>query len=313
MYFYFSSKDQVAVRLSGGYFCVLGGDAVRVNLENPKNTLVEILPLNGKHDGIYFLLDDNFLDSPINGVTVTDLKGAYAVSVSLSEKVDEFKVLFQERFNFGLATVFLDGNLKISIDTERESFVESLPIVTSNIKIETLSLYGENFIAVILEKDGYYISVYAVTSTLRRVFDGKFYDYRLSPDFTLIKKYSDIKKHKIELSFIYDGEKFIEKNRRVSHEKEPKNLNQKIIPYAFLEDFLVGDSIDEYLSGNVLENKDKLKDYFGDFLGIAPPKDHRNINEVGLVYKKKENVYYIDYFTFEFDRDKICNLKKCEN
>lgn len=316
MYFYFSSKTKVAVKLGGTFFSILGGDGVRVNIENPENTLVEILPLNGNADGINFLLDENFLCSPPSGVTVTDLRGAYSIFINLVQKTEGFKILLQEKLNSYLVTVFSDGNIKVSIDGVNGSFTDSLPFNISQVSVKEFIDNGENFIAFIQQSEEYFITVYrAVDHTFKKVFDGKFSSYSLSPVFTTTKNLCDVKKHQITCSYAFNEDRFVETDLKISHKKSPPygGYIEKIIPYVFLEDLFVGENIDDYLSQNVLENKDKLKGYLGDFIGITPPKEHRTIDEIGLIYKRKDRVYYVDYFNFELENGKICNIKKCEH
>ena len=88
------------------------------------------------------------------------------------------------------------------------------------------------------------------------------------------------------------------------------DINEKLVPYAMLEELLVGGNVKPYLTGTVLENCDKLPSFFGDFIGVMPPPFFRNSQEVGLIYKNATNKYTVEYFTFEYTEKKLSGIKK---
>ena len=71
----------------------------------------------------------------------------------------------------------------------------------------------------------------------------------------------------------------------------------------------MGGCVDSFLCENVKKNADKLKAYLGEFIGVIPPPIFRRPDEVGVVLGDG-NGYKVDYFTFDFERGKICNIKK---
>ena len=87
-----------------------------------------------------------------------------------------------------------------------------------------------------------------------------------------------------------------------------EKLPDLLIPYLFLEDFSAGEDFSEYLSDDINKNADKLGGFFGNFLGVFPPPLFRNQDEVGLIYKIKENLFETKYFTFHLDDKKISNI-----
>ena len=67
--------------------------------------------------------------------------------------------------------------------------------------------------------------------------------------------------------------------------------------------------MEEYLDDALKEKKGLLKDYLGDFLGITPPPPFVERDKIGLIYKKSENNYFVNYISFELSNGKIINLK----
>ena len=98
----------------------------------------------------------------------------------------------------------------------------------------------------------------------------------------------------------------------MSGETDLDKLNEKIIPFAFFEDLCVGSDIIKYLSQDMQNNALYVKDYIKDFIGVMPPPLFRDINEVGLIRKKAENVFVVDYYIAEVENKKIINIKKSE-
>lgn len=89
-------------------------------------------------------------------------------------------------------------------------------------------------------------------------------------------------------------------------------LPRQLIPYAFLEEMQVGGDFTEYLSPSLIENKDMLRDFFGNYIGVMPPPFFRKPEEVGVVYKKIERIYFTKYYIFEFENGKISNVKNVD-
>ena len=135
MYFYFSAEYLSAIKLNGAYFGLLGNEVKSVNIDQPEKTLVEIIPLNGNNTPTNFLLNQDFLSSP-NVATVIDLKGGYFISLDNNFILKEFSVLAQEKYADCVATVFCDGQPKLSIETPNSFFTDTLSMRCDSVKIE---------------------------------------------------------------------------------------------------------------------------------------------------------------------------------
>ena len=122
----------------------------------------------------------------------------------------------------------------------------------------------------------------------------------------------DISKHIIEINWQFTNGEFVEGQKSITQSESfcIGNLPKDILPYAFLEDLLVGGEIKEYLTEDMFSKSNKLKGFFGEFLGVCPPPTFRNATEVGLIYAKDTNIFEVNYFIFEFENGKICNIKR---
>ena len=309
MYFYFSADFPIGIKLNGIYYGIINGNIKGINICEPEKTLVELLPLNGTDNSISFLLDDVFLSSPKNAC-VTDLKGGYLINFYKNECSDAFNIIAQEKFPDAIITLFNDNGLKLSIETPNSFYADNFSFFSKNAKIERFNLDGFNMIAI--NFDDKILALYGIDGEIKKVFFDTIKEFSFDKNFCTIKSYKDIAKHGVKIFWGYNGEKLFIKEKEITCSKKfiRESIPSKIIPYAFLEEFLIGGDFSFYLTDNVRKNSDKLNGYLGDFIGIMPPPRFRNINEVGLIYKAGDNLYKVEYATFTLINDKIDNIIK---
>ena len=314
MYYYFSSEFPVAIKLNGIYYGILS-DAVKHLRIDAGVPFVELCSLTDEQTGTNFLLSDNFLSCPPPSVTVTDMKGGYMIKLYSTCSKSEFKIINQKKFNDAVITVFTENGLKLSIETPNDFYAETVKLKCENANIERFKLDNQNFIAVSFISQKQTLLVYRIDEKIQKVFCRTVDDFSLDNGFYTTEIYDDMAKHKCVLEWTFDGKNLINNHSKItcSTTFSIDNLHEKLIPYAFLECFLVGADTDCYFTETILNNKKHLKDYLGDFIGIMPPPRFRNIDEVGLIFRLKENLYKVDYFIFELENRKICNVKKCDS
>ncbi len=311
MYYYFSSGFPAAIKLNGIYYGTITDTVKACDIRN-ETALVEICPLTGGEKGFCFILGREFLSAPQEGVSVTDLKGGYLIMFNSSHGGGEFKILKQEKFPDAAVTVYKDDGLKISVETPSDFFVHTLACAAETAEITKFYSDGNELIAAILISEKTYLSVYALYPQIKQIFFSQTDEYSFDGDFTTVTHCKDMAKHVVRSTWSFDGNCLKEKSRETSVSKNfsPDNLPDKMIPYAFLEDFLTGGDYTRYLDGTILENADKLNGYLGKFIGIMPPPLFRSPEEIGLIYKKSDNLYQTEYCTFSVQNKKITNIKK---
>ncbi len=311
MYIYFSSAYPSAIKLNGIYFGTIDQETKSCNIELKEKPFVEICPL-GNDPTVNFILSEELINCPPKGLTVTDLKGGYLIHANKTQSHEFFKIIGQEKYNDLIATVFYENGLKLSLETPSDFFADNFTIDIESCSFQRFSLNGNNFIAVLLNGKSKTLVVYRITDKINQVFCDEVDSFNAENLFETTQKHKDIAKHTVITSWQYDGKTLIAKNVKVVTAETfcIDNLHEKILPFAFIEEFIVGGDIVPYLGGNVLENKDKLKGFFGEFIGIIPPPVFRSQSEVGLIYKKSENLFFAEYFTFALENRKIINVKK---
>lgn len=311
MYFYFSSDFPSVVKLDGIYYGIINDNLKPINIENGSSVFVEVCFLNSKACGVNFLLDENFLSCPPLNVLVVDLRGGYMLKFLPPQEEQPFCLLSQEKTSNLLVTVFKENGLKVSIETPLDFCLEQFSLNVDSAKICTFTLSGNNFVGITFLGKDQYSAVYKIGEKIEKVL---FRPASLTFENGQLKTeqcFLDMAKHQVISSWEYLDGKLTETDRKVSAKKclRAESLPSKLVPYAFLEELLVGGDYKEYLCDNVKENADKLKDYLGDFVGVFPPPVFRSIDEVGIVYSYS-NAYNVQYLTFTLDCNKIFNIKK---
>jgi hypothetical protein len=149
---------------------------------------------------------------------------------------------------------------------------------------------------------------------VRCVFTRKVCSFSTDGAFCTTESYLDIAKHQVTSYWTFDGINLKEKDRKVTSQKpiDPKKLPQSILPYAFLEELLVGGDVLPFVCGTVKENAQKLKEFLGEFIGVFPPPEFKDISLVGIIYNQGKNTYKAQYLCFEFTNNLISNVKKAD-
>lgn len=311
MYYYFSCDYPAAIKFNGIYYGVISETVKSIRIDG-KLPLVEICPLSPNENQLTFIPDENFIYSPPEGVLVTDLDGGYLIKILKNYRVGDFSVLCQQKFPNLVATVFIENGLKISIETPGNFFADTLDFFASDASIIRFSLSSSDFVAVVLSGKEKLLTVYSIKDKIQKVFSRTVCDFSSDGGFYTTEHFSDIAKHTVFSEWQYSDFKFIQINKSVKRSENfvIPDLPDKILPFAFLEELLVGGCVDDFLDDNLKENSDKLKEYLGEFIGIMPPPVFRQIDEIGLVYCLKKNKYNVKYCTFEIKDKKIVNIKK---
>lgn len=312
MNIYFSSEFPCAVKLGGAFLGLTEKSLLQCKVTPP--AFVEICPTVDFGANINFILDDKFLSCPPKAVSVTDIKGAYLIKTHKNYADSGFGVIYQTKLENCTLTVFNENGVKISLDTGFDFYAEDYNSTVDSISAEAFTLSGKTMLAVNILGERNILLVFALEDKIKKIFCGEVTSFDTTSGLTITELHQDIAKHKVVTSWGYNNGELIKLTENVTTREgfDINSLHEKVIPYAFLEAFLVGDKIIDYLADSVLKNADKLGGYLGDYIGVFPPPPFRNNGEVGLIYKVKENVYKVEYYTFSLSNRKIENIKKSE-
>ncbi len=306
MYYYFGADFPAVLKINGIYYGSCYANAKFITTED--TPFVELCALNEQGKSLSFVLDSEFLLCPRESVSVTDLDGGYFIKFELNCHGGEFKVVEQKRFSDSLVTVFNDNGLKISVESNSGFFAENFAFFEKDVEIthfETLPLVAVYF------STNKTLNVYLTTDGVKKVFSGQVSAYNINGDTLYTEEtFVDMKKHVVKRHLKFTDGHFQILERTVDYKGFAfDKVSKELLPYAFIEELLVGGDISEYLGQNMLENKSVLKEYLGDFLGVVPPPVFKEQDLVGLVYKDKKNRYKVKYLSCEIKDNLIENIK----
>lgn len=111
---------------------------------------------------------------------------------------------------------------------------------------------------------------------------------------------------------VFDAISLERKETFVAKKNTKRYTNEYVIPYAFLQNILVGDYKEaiSYLDENLKKSLQKghLRLFFGDFVQISVPKDYATTNAVTLVYRDTNNYFTTKTFSFTIQNGIITNI-----
>ncbi|MCQ2387468.1 MAG: hypothetical protein MJ066_03365 [Clostridia bacterium] len=311
MYFYFTSSFPAVLKINGIVFGEITNQIKFINIDGDL-PLIEVCPLIPTENYRAFFLNDNFLSTPPEYLSITDLQGGYLIKVYSQFLSPTLKVLQQKKFFNITCTIYNENGYKLSIESQNDFFIDNIYFEFNSSKIDYVNINGCNFICIYFSGEKNYLFLYSVDNKIECKFNKEVFSYEINQNFSTFEKFSDIAKHSVKTFYTFNNNEFIQQKREIfysdSYTKE--TLNEKIIPYAFLEEFFIGGDYEFFLSDKIKENKDSLFSFFGNFIGVCPPPLFRNYDEIGLIYKESYNKYKVNYFTFTLENGKISNLVK---
>jgi len=310
MYFYFSSSIPCALKLNGIYLGTIYKTVKFIAIESGASPLVELCPISNKTENCNFILNEDFIANPPDNLAVTDLKGGYLLHLKAFSTCSEFCLICQKKTDFALATLYNENGLKLTIETKNDFYIENFPFSVESASINFL-MPNQNILYINFENKENSVAIYKLFNKIEKLFFDSNVKIISENPFKTQKQHFDIAKHTEIIEWEEKENTLIIKEKSVSTNSNfvLENLPDEILPYAFLEAYLVGENLEAYLSENLAKNVQKLALYLKNFIGIMPPPIFRNQNEIGLIYKKNKRLFEVLYITFELKDKKIINLK----
>ena len=312
MYYYFSSEYPSAVKINGAFLGVISQEVKFCSISE-FGAFIEICSLLPTEPSVNFLLTKEFLSSPPENISITDLKGGFLINCKPLNKGGMFAMLAQEKTDYAVVSVFIDNGLKVSLETPCDFFADEIPLSATSAEIKYFSVNNKPFVAITFISDKTYLAVYSLNDKICKHLFLQVQDFSTENGLTTTEKRADMAKHVITTNWNTDGEfKADSVSVTCADGFSATAIPISLVPYTFIEELLAGGDATVYLSDNVKRNADKLKGYLGEFIGVMPPPIFRDSAEVGLIYKSSRNIYEVCYFTFEFTENKIDNIIKSE-
>lgn len=309
MYILFSSETPAVVKLNGA---ILGQISTLkfcdIDLTVPP--LIEVVFLSTNKIFSFYPTTD-FFNKSSNQYIITDLNSGYHIHFLSVQSEYAFKLISQQKFETETATLFIQDGYHFTIETNTEFYNEDYFLNIESAKIEEHEFNQEKLLFLETTGSEKTLSIYLL-NPIKKVFQQEITEFSAINDITVKKCYKDIMHHEIEYHYSLLNDELIETKKEITAKKEfiSLNLTDSILPYAFLENLKVGDSITEFLGEEILKNAEKLSTFFGDFVGVCPPPFFLEQSFVALIKPNGLNKFKLEYYSFTVIDKKITAINK---
>lgn len=304
MKIYFLSSRPCALTINDAYFGLTDRFERFAEISLKDNVFVRFTPENAQAIG--FFLNESLRLKPPMGCEVYLLKNALAIYArDFPPSNLNLKILSQKRFDKNTLTLFYQGDLHLSIETEKGFFISTLPPAFENSELLFESglfiVKAENMFAVytrfgervLMEnvpsfaiEAGVLRATLPLSDSLGRVADC---EWELNEEGVTRTKFA------------------LSQARTASGENNLEALQAELLPFAFFESVLLGADYATLLSEDLAPQADKLKEYLGDFCSVTLTE---NPNVCGLVYQKADRLFEIIEFSVCVEKGKITDIKR---
>lgn len=294
MKIYFLSDRPCALRLGGIHFGYVDNFERFAQIQLSDRIFAEFIPENALP--ISFFITDEILHSPPRGCDVYILRDALVLYARDFPPADfSLRPITQIVEQNCTATLFMQGQIQLSIQTLENFFISYLPLSFCQaelffyanllfVKAEKMlavfnksgeRLFMENILSYSLDGDVLSVKLPLVES-LGRVADCK---YALSP--------TECTRTECVLS------------------QSRAERVEELFAFAFFESILIGADITEFLSDEMIPKTDGIYAFLGDFISVLPTETE---NCCALLYKKKEGLFEAKYFTLAVKNRKVTDI-----
>ncbi len=301
MKIYFLSSQPCSLTLNDLYFGITDSFERFAEINLQDRIFARFTPQGALPIG--FFITEELTFSPPKGCEVYLLKDGLAVYARDFPPADlSLKVHAQARKENCLVTVFSQGATQVSIETEENFFISTLPHSFCDCEIT----FQENFIFIKSQNE---LTVYATNG--QRLFLERVIAFTPTENgFTATLPLSDSLSRVAECSWSFHDnelqrESFVIKQAS-ERGKTPTQIREELLPYVFFESVLIGADFTEFLSKELCEEQEKLRAFLGEFISVILTDDFKTC---GLVKKKAERLYEVAYFSVEIENNKIIDVK----
>ncbi len=300
MKIYFLSSIPCALTLSGVFYGVTDSFERSVELSLSDNVYAQFSPEG--YAPLGFFITEELRVSPPQGCAVYLLKEGIAVYAQDFAPLDTcLRPLVQKREGNLLATAFVQGKPQLCVEGENGFFNATLP--PSFLPKELFFHCG----SVVLVNDTA-LAVYSIQG--KRLLFEKILDYRLTeqglaatlPLSDRLRRTADCEWEISENECVQTA--FTLRQARANGENcdEPP---PDLLAYAFLESVLIRADFSPFLSDELLADRENILAFLGEFSAVLLTEQP---TVCGLLRKRKENLYFVDYIEVEILSGKIVDI-----
>jgi hypothetical protein len=297
MKIYFLSSRPCALTLNGVFFGATD-TFERFAEVNPADKIYAQFSPEGALP-VGFFITESLFTTPPNGCEVYILRDGVAVYANDFPPADcTLRPIAQERDGNRLATLFSQGKVQLTIESPLGFFNATLPYPFCDCKLR----FHKNYL--LLEGEGR-LAVYTLDCKLL-LFE-RFIEYALQEEkLNATIPLSDRLQRQAKCVWVLtDGECRLT-DFQLSQPMKDSQPPADLIAYAFFESLLIGADFTPFLNDALIPDAERIRAFLGDFSAVTLTNEP---TVCGLVRKKKERLFVVDYFSVAVENGKISDVK----
>lgn len=306
---YFLSCRTAALKLNGEYLGTVGAVEKYADLSGGEEIFAEIIP-SGEWLPRNFFIGQELFKNPPAFLKVYLFDGGARIYVTHFAGLGGLKILEQRSLSGLGATYFtLCHRAYLSCDGQESSLYE-LPYYFSDCRLSAEKINGIPVI-ILSGKD----CLCALSSSGKKLYLGHAESYSTGDMLVLTVNYKGCAGYCAEQTYGYNGHELTLVKSEIKRRYE---VEKAVMPFAFFECLLYGGDCSEYLSEELMTERQALKEYLGDYREVTVPHKaffdtYGDIPAAALAYPVKENLFEIKYFSVDIIDGKIDNLKRLDD
>ena len=286
MNFYFYSNVDCVLKVNGNFIGKISKNYTEFDLIG--NEFLEFTPLNVTLNSCNFYLTDN-----LKGILFNFGNYRLIIPKFLTLRILPYKIIFQKTFNNDFClTVTTDGAIKYYL-SGAITVTDELPFLPTIVDLITKN----DCVFLVFKADKTLITAYDFSGNL--LFRNYVDDYEIDNNFSFIK--TNCLYNTLKFNFTYDISTSF-KILTANLVTDISNISQILLPYCFLTCVLLGVDASNFLHPQIIERKNDLIEFIGNFEKILPPINYCN-GEVLIVFENE-----IKVLKFIINENKISNV-----
>lgn len=304
MKIYFLSALPCALTVNETYFGMTDLFERSAELSLKDNLFIRFQPENASP--VSFFLNENIRFTPPNGCEVYLLNDGIAIyAFDFPSRDPTLYPITQKRKENLLVTVYKQGRLQVSIQTEKDFFIKYLPPSFIDCEIhfieelillkspDSFAIFNQNGEKLLLEK---YLDLTVNTNALTA---------RL-PLCDLLRRTADCSWH-VSGNTLEQTSFTMRQAVSTNGEEKTEKIREELLTYALFEGLLLGADVRAFLSEPLQQKADTLKDFLGEYVSVALTLNPRVCI---LLRKKEERLFDGVYFETEIENGLITDIKQ---
>lgn len=277
----FVSNRAFAVKINGEYLGIAGSNPRGIELY-PKGDFFEFQPLSDEYSKICLTYGDTEKSTSRADVIPVGDKLLFVPRFIKNYK-NGFKTLKNERTYSGasVSVFFLSGCFAF-IQKEGSECFKLCDEEPSSVEIYD---YDQNKIIITLTERKKRVFVFDLTQTPTLALTREFNSYNTEKSFIVTRKTKSVTQ--IEITETFERENFTLLSTEFIRKIPLSGLPNELLPYAFLEEVALGANFEDFLSPELISQKELIPEFLGEF-DFFLPKIKPDDQETAVLIKKNK-------------------------